>query len=87
MLRKRPGVELAGCWAHVRRKFHEAFVQKEATVRNGWILHQIAHLYAIEQRLRKSRAGPDLRAAIRPAALGRKNWLFIGAEDAAGVAP
>ncbi|MCC6581797.1 MAG: IS66 family transposase [Phycisphaeraceae bacterium] len=145
MLRKRPGVELAGCWAHVRRKFHEAFVQKEATVRNGWILHQIGHLYAIEQRLRKSRAGPDLRAAIRaaesrpllarlkraltilqpkhlpqsltgkavgyalgqwdllevflgkgqleidnnlvenairPAALGRKNWLFIGAEDA-----
>ncbi len=67
MLRKRPGVELAGCWAHVRRKFHEAFVQREATVRNGWILRQIAHLYAIESKLRKSRAGPDLRAAIRDA--------------------
>lgn len=145
MLKKRPGVELAGCWAHVRRKFHEAFEQKEAVVRNGWILRQISHLYAIERRLRESRAGPDLRAAfrtaesrlilirlkrlltrlepkhlpqsltgkairyalgqwellevylakgrleidnnqvenaIRPTALGRKNWLFIGAEDA-----
>jgi transposase len=145
MQRKRPGVELAGCWAHVRRKFHEAFVQKEAPVHNGWLLRQIAHLYAIERRLRESRAGPDLRAAIRsaesrpilvrlkraltilqpkhlpqsltgkaigyalgqwellevfvrkgrleidnnlvenairPTALGRKNWLFIGAEDA-----
>ncbi len=145
MLKKRPGVELAGCWAHVRRKFHEAFEQKEATGRTGWILRQIAHLYAIERRLRESRAGPKLREAfrvaesrpiltrlkqllitlqpqhrpqsltgkaisyalgqwelldvyvekgrleidnnlvenaIRPTALGRKNWLFIGAEDA-----
>jgi transposase len=145
MLKKRPGVNLAGCWAHVRRKFHEAFEQKEAATRNGWILRQIGHLYAIERRLKESRAGPELRAAIRaaqsrpilirlkrlltkfesqylpqslsgkaigyalgqwellevfvengrleidnnlvenairPTALGRKNWLFIGAEDA-----
>jgi transposase len=145
MLKKRPGVQLAGCWAHVRRKFHEAFVQKEAPVRSGWVLHQIGHLYSIEKRLRKCRAGPGVRAAIRaaesrpilhrlrklflnlssrhhpqslmgkavsyalgqwallevciedgrleidnnqvenairPTALGRKNWLFIGAEDA-----
>lgn len=67
MLRKRPGVELAGCWAHVRRKFHEAFVQREVTVRSGWILRQIGHPYAIERKLRESRAGPDLRAAIRSA--------------------
>lgn len=141
---KRPGVQLAGCWAHARRKFFEAFSQQERTVRNGWILHQIGLLYAIESRLRKSRAGPNLRAAvrcsesrpilkrlkkclmsmaglppksltgeavnyalkqwellevylhkgqveidnnlvenaIRPTALGRKNWLFIGAETA-----
>ena len=145
MLKKRPGVELAGCWAHVRRKFHEAFEQKEATGRTGWILWQIVHLYAIERKLRESRAGPKLREAfraaqsrpilvrlkklltalqpkhlpqsltgkaisyalgqwelldvyvekgrieidnnlvenaIRPTALGRKNWLFIGAQDA-----
>jgi transposase len=145
MLKKRPGVELAGCWAHARRKFHEGFEQKEATTRNGWILRQISHLYAIERKLRESRAGPNLRQAIRaaesrpiltrmkklltilqpkhrpqsltgkainyalgqwellevylekgrleidnnlvenairPTALGRKNWLFIGAEEA-----
>lgn len=145
MLKKRPGVKLAGCWAHARRKFREAFEQKEAVTRNGWILRQIGHLYAIERRLRRSRAGPKLRAAIRaaesrpiltrlkkvltrlqpkhrpqsltgkaisyalgqwellevyleqgrleidnnlvenairPTAVGRKNWLFIGAEDA-----
>lgn len=145
MLKKRPGVRLAGCWAHVRRKFHEAFEQKEAAVRSAWILGQIGQLYAIERTLRRSRAGPKLRAAvraaqsrpilnrlhrlftkvqnqhrpqslmgkalsyalgqwellevyvqdgrleidnnpvenaIRPTALGRKNWLFIGAEEA-----
>lgn len=145
MQRQRPGVKLAGCWAHVRRKFHEAFEQREAPGRNGWILGQIRHLYAIERRLRESRAGPHLRVAvraaesrmildrlkrtlhklqplhrpqsltgkavnyalgqwaqlevflehgrleidnnlvenaIRPTALGRKNWLFIGAEQA-----
>ena len=145
MLKKRPGVRLAGCWAHVRRKFHEAFEQKEAVIRSAWILGQIGQLYAIERSLRRSRAGPKLRAAdraaqsrpilnrlhrlfttiqnqhrpqslmgkalgyalgqwellevfiqdgrleidnnpvenaIRPTALGRKNWLFIGAEEA-----
>ncbi len=145
MSKKRPGICLAGCWAHVRRKFHEAFRQKEARVRSAWILHQIGHLYRIERQLRESRAGPALREAvrqsesqpiltrlyrvldnirpshrpqslmgkaisyalgqwgllevfvrdgrveidnnqvenaIRPTALGRKNWLFIGADEA-----
>lgn len=145
MADKRPDIQLAGCWAHVRRKFHEAWVLKEQTARNEWILRQIGLLYKIEDRLRKSRAGPQLRSAIRcsesrpillrlkklftkmtselkpksltgvavnyalaqwellvvyldkgiveidnnlvenairPAALGRKNWLFIGAEGA-----
>lgn len=144
MADKRSGVRLAGCWAHARRKFFEAFSQKDRTSRNGWILHQIGLLYAIESRLRKSRAGLNLRVAIRcsesrpimnrlkkclmsmaglppksltgeavnyalsqwallevyldqglveidnnlvenairPTALGRKNWLFIGAETA-----
>jgi len=145
MLKKRTGVRLAGCWAHMRRNFHEAFKLKDTPVRSAWVLRQIKHLYAIERKLRKSRAGPNLRAAvraaesrpiinrlhrlltniqnlhrpqslmgkalsyalgqweylevymgdgrleidnnevenaIRPTALGRKNWLFIGAEDA-----
>jgi hypothetical protein len=31
----------------------------------GWILRQMQLLYAIESRLRETRAGPNLRAAIR----------------------
>ncbi len=145
MSKKRRGIVLVGCWAHVRRKFHEAFQQNESLVRSVWILNQIGHLYDIERRLRESRAGPALREAIRqsesrpiltrlyrvlnriktdhrpqslmgkaigyalgqwnllevyvsdgrveidnnlvenairPTALGRKNWLFIGADEA-----
>lgn len=144
---KREGIGLAGCWAHARRKFHEAHLQGEAPVRVAWILRQIGHLYAIERELRASRAGPRLREAvrasrsrpiverlrrtfvhlqtqrfhlpkslmgtamayalgqwpmleaflsdgrieidnnlcenaIRPTAVGKKNWMFIGAEEA-----
>jgi len=56
-------IALAGCWAHVRRKFHEALEQSPRTA--GWILRQIQHLYRVEARLREHRAGPDLRAAVR----------------------
>jgi hypothetical protein len=31
----------------------------------GWLLCQIRHLYRIERELRKSRSGPQLRAAVR----------------------
>jgi hypothetical protein len=31
----------------------------------GWVLRQIAHLYRIEDTLRKNRAGPRMRAAVR----------------------
>ena len=56
-------IELAGCWAHVRRKFFEA---KEQTPRTaGWILRQIQHLYRVEAELREQKAGPQLRAAVR----------------------
>jgi hypothetical protein len=145
--KQREGMELAACWAHVRRKFYDAFDQKDHMQRNGWILKQIGHLYRIEKELRESRAGPTVRQAvrlsqsrpilkrlhrlllllyskhahlpqsltgkaiayalgqwdqlevyvengrieidnnlvenaIRPTAVGRKNWLFIGAEEA-----
>jgi transposase len=59
----RTGIELAGCWAHVRRKFYEA--QAGAPRLAGWLLGQIQHLYRIEARLRERRAGPKLRAALR----------------------
>ena len=62
----RNGIELAGCWAHVRRRFHEALEQSPKTA--GWILRQIQHLYRVEARLRESRdggTGPKLREAVR----------------------
>lgn len=59
----RNGIELAGCWAHVRRKFHEALEQSPKTA--GWIMRQIQHLYRVEALLREHQTGPELRAAIR----------------------
>jgi len=60
--RKKP-LELAGCWAHARRKFFEARARDPAAC--DWILRQIGQLYLIERSLRETRAGPALRAAIR----------------------
>src|SRR5271170_4815083 len=59
----RSGIELAGCWAHVRRKFHEALEQSPKTA--GWVMRQIQHLYRVEAKLREQRAGPRLREAVR----------------------
>jgi transposase len=56
-------ISLAGCWAHARRKFHEAIEQ--APRQAGWILRQIQLLYQVEKELREHRAGPQLRAATR----------------------
>jgi transposase len=56
-------IVLAGCMAHVRRKFFEA--QAQAPKVAGWILWQMRNLYAVESKLRETRAGPHLRAAIR----------------------
>lgn len=56
-------IQLAGCWAHARRKFHEALDQSPKTA--GWLLGQIQQLYRVEAGLRQHRAGPRLRQAIR----------------------
>jgi len=56
-------IALAGCWAHLRRKFHEALEQSPKTA--GWIMRQIQHLYRVESRLREQRVGPRLRQAVR----------------------
>jgi len=58
-------IKLMGCHSHVRRKFFEATDQSPRLV--GWILRQLAHLYHIETRLRETKAGPALRAAVRAA--------------------
>jgi transposase len=61
--RRKEAIKLAGCWAHVRRKFYEALEESPRT--SGFILRQIQHLYRIEASLREQRAGPRLRAAVR----------------------
>jgi hypothetical protein len=61
--RRPSAITLAGCWAHVRRKFYDALEQTPRTA--GWFLRQIQHLYRVEARLRQHRAGPRLREATR----------------------
>jgi transposase len=56
-------IQLAGCWAHVRRKFYEAL--PSAPQGAGWTLRQIQHLYETEAQLREQHAGPALRQAVR----------------------
>ena len=56
-------IQLMGCHSHMRRKFFEATEQSPALT--GWILLQIAHLYAIEERLREAYASPAIREAVR----------------------
>lgn len=57
-------ITLAGCWAHMRRKFYEA---NEHTPDAAWELAQIQALYRIEEQLREARAGPEERKATRHA--------------------
>jgi len=56
-------IVLAGCLAHVRRKFYEA--REQAPRVAGWILKHLQNLYALEKQLRDNRAGPKLRQAQR----------------------
>jgi hypothetical protein len=138
-------IVLAGCVAHVRRKFYDA--RETAPKVAGWFLKHFQNLYELEEQLRADRAGPTLREAeraslswpvlarmrralerlkaakrylpqslmgkaisyaldewpsllvflnngrieidnnlvenaIRPTAVGKKNWLFVGEADA-----
>jgi transposase len=63
--RKHEGITLAACWAHVRRKFHEAAEHhpEEALP----ILLRIAELFRIETCLRNQRAGPKCIREVRRA--------------------
>ena len=62
-VKDKPEVKLFGCLAHARRGFFEA--QEQAPQVVGWLLHQIGILYGWEEQLRRSRAGPVLREALR----------------------
>jgi transposase len=58
----RAGIELAGCWAHARRKFFEARQESQLAAQ---MLADIQQLYRIEDGLRKQEAGPAVRLATR----------------------
>jgi len=53
---------LLGCWAHVRRGFHDALGEGRIA---AWLVGQIGLLYGVEKHLRQQKAGPKLRAAVR----------------------
>ena len=55
-------IQLAGCLAHMRRKFFEA---KEEGADPQGVLGQVQQLYQIEARLREARAGPEEVLATR----------------------
>jgi transposase len=59
-------IVLAGCLAHVRRKFYDA--RETAPKVAGWFLKHFQNLYALEAKLRSARAGPKLRQAERASA-------------------
>lgn len=63
--RGRTDIELAGCWAHARRKFLDA--KEETPGLAGWFLHQVGLLYRIEARLRERGASDKLREVTRGA--------------------
>lgn len=62
LAKSRGDLTLIGCWAHVRRGFHEALAETKLA---AWFVDQIGQPYAVEKKLREKNAGPKLRAAMR----------------------
>lgn len=60
-VKDRSDINLAACWAHARRKFHDALDECPGQAR--WILNQIGHMYRIERGLRGR--SPQRRQAVR----------------------
>jgi transposase len=62
LAKARGDLTLVGCWAHSRRRFHEALAETKLA---AWFVSQIGQLYALEKKLREQKAGPALREAMR----------------------
>jgi transposase-like protein len=62
LAKARGDLTLVGCWAHVRRGFHEAWAETKLA---AWFVGQIGQLYAVEKKVREQKAGPALREAMR----------------------
>jgi transposase len=61
--RENQSVICVGCWAHTRRRFHEAL--EEAPVQAGFVLRLIGHLYAMEAQWDAKKTAPQERALLR----------------------
>ena len=62
LAKARGNLTLVGCWAHVRRGYHEALAETKLA---AWFVGQMGQLYAVEKKLREQKAGPRLRRAMR----------------------
>lgn len=60
-----PGLVHFGCWAHVRRKFHDALKLDPKDARSAGILERIAQLYAVEREARDAGLDASAREALR----------------------
>jgi transposase len=63
LAKKNPGLVLAHCWAHVRRKYIE--IEREAPQEAKTALDLIRGLYAVEELCPKGPAGDALRLQLR----------------------
>lgn len=61
--RRNGAIKLAACWAHARRKFHEAALLGDRLAR--WFLGQIQRLYQVEDTLRVNNADAAQRQSQR----------------------
>lgn len=69
-----PGVTWVGCWAHARRKFHEAQAEAPKAVRV--VLRLIARMYRLERKWDEAAITPEQRAALRQTGFARTlKWL------------
>ena len=55
----------AGCWAHVRRKFHDAHQLDPANAAARDVLERIGRLYAVEKQAREQKLSAAARRALR----------------------
>ncbi len=62
-IKKHNNIILLLCWAHARRRFHEALESYPDEAK--WFLKQIQNLYLIEKRLRLNNVSPKLKEIIR----------------------
>lgn len=87
--RDRKDLRRVACWAHARRKFHEALEDDAARAREFLIL--IASLYGLEKEAREGGYTPEARKALRqekaPALLDRLHRRLLELEPGKATSP